>query len=126
MIMQILITLFAFCVVGYLLETLRMYLQMEKTYVTTRKMTERISQLLRDEIGVDVFYLVFLRDVIDEEYLERHKVDAYHLYKLDDHHIRLEFTIGRAEQSVDFAINDGRVIAHKDKIHYNEEMKLTN
>ena len=110
------------CVIGFTFETLKMYYIIHRVKVLNYKLETFIYEFTKDDVFVDVFRIKELKELIKKNYVDKHKIDTFLIYKKNYHEIRFEYKVGDALQIIDIYLDKLNHTLHEVSLNYDDDL----
>lgn len=118
---MLLYTLIALAVttgLGYLYETIRMKLNIEKVIFLNNEMRGELKTEIAKNRKIDMFMINNLRNMINEKFLTISKIDEFKIYRLEASKLRLVYKNRRAIQKLDIYIDAENITVKEISLDY--------
>lgn len=103
---------------GYLYETIRMKINVEKVYFLNNEMRKELKVLIERDRKIDMFMINNLRTMLNEKFLTMKKIDEFKIYRLENSKLRLVYKSKRAIQKIDIYIDDQNISVKEISLDY--------
>lgn len=103
---------------GYLYETIRMKMNMEKVFFLNNEMSTELKVIIEMNRKIDMFMINDLRTMLNEKFLNIKKIDEFKIYRLENSKLRLVYKTKRAIQKIDIYIDDENISVKEVSLDY--------
>lgn len=103
---------------GYLYETIRMKMNIEKVIFLNNEMRGELKSEIAKNRKIDMFMINNLRTLINEQFLAIEKIDEFKIYRLEASKLRLIYKRNRAIQKLDIYIDSENITVKEVSLEY--------
>jgi len=104
--------------IGYLYETIRMKINIEKVIFLNNEMRGELKFEIEKNRKIDMFMINNIRTMINDKFLDIKKIDEFKIYRLEASKLRLVYKSKRAIQKLDIYIDSKHITVKEVSLYY--------
>ena len=102
----ILVALLITSILGYIIETMKMKIELESAENLNIEIKSEIKNIIFDKHSIDIFLIDSIRTMINIKFLNNHKIDKFSIYRINNYKIRFTYRMKNTIQNMDLYIDE--------------------